>query len=202
MHPRCRCAIMYDEVGTRSGTKPSGAPKWRRQEHFSTSDENVQATNPNYPLGRAFQMNCQKCVPTYEMQMRGYDVVARPTFDTDTDSIAQDFWDKVFVGAILEEGFAGSGKTEIIKHMKLFGDGARGEIYVAWADNDLAHVFVAENRNGEIRFLDPQTGELDVEYYFDNVKDGLTKLLRMDNLEPNGKIIKWCCKEIKRDDNT
>ena len=28
------------------------------------------------------------------------------------------------------------------------------------------------------------------------VKDGLTKLLRMDNLEPSDNI-KWCCKEVK-----
>ena len=194
LHPRCRCAIMYREVGDK---KPGGTPKWRRQQHFSSSDENVQATNSNYNLGRAFQINCQKCVPAYEMRMRGYDVVARPTFDIDTDSLAQD-WDKIFKGAEFEEGFAGSGKAEVIKRMKLFGDGARAEVYVDWVEEEFAHVFVAENRNGEIHFLDPQTGELDVEYYFDNVKDGLTKLLRMDNLEPDEKYIKWCCKEVKR----
>lgn len=133
--------------------------------------------------------------------MRGYDVIARPTFNLNTDGFAQDYWDKAFKGAVLEEGFTGSGKEEIIGRMKLFGAGARGEIYVAWGKGG-SHVFVAENRNGAIHFLDPQTGELDVEYYFDHVKDGLTKLLRIDNLEPNEGNIKWCCKEVKRNAGT
>ena len=135
------------------------------------------------------------------MRMRGYDVTARPTFDSKTDSWAQD-WDKIFKGAKFEEGFVGTGKAEVINRMKELGDGARAEVYVDWAEEELAHVFVAENRNGEIHFLDPQTGELDVEYYFEHVKDGLTKLLRMDNLEPDEKYIKWCCREVKRNANT
>ena len=135
------------------------------------------------------------------MRMRGYDVTARPTFDLKTDGFAQDNWDKAFKNAIVQEGFAGSGKAEVINRMKLFGDGARAEVYVAWQDG-AAHVFVAENRNGKIHFLDPQTGELDVEYYFEHVLSGLTKLLRMDNLETDEKNIKWCCKEVKRNADT
>ncbi len=220
LHPRCRCTIIASFGEKLSGTRisegrkkipaetsykewragieniPQGTPKWRRQQHFSSSDENAQATNPNYALGRAFQTNCQKCVPTYEMRMRGYDVTARPTFDATADSVAQD-WDKIFEGAKFEEGFAGSGKEGVIRQMQKWGDGARAEVYIDWAGENFAHVFVAENRGGEIYFLDPQTGELDVEYYFEKVKDGLTKLLRMDNLEPNEKYIKWCCKEVK-----
>ena len=189
LHPRCRCLIKYREVGE----IPSG--NWRRQEHFSTSDENVKATNPNYKLGKAFQINCQKCVPAYEMRMRGYDVMARPTFDVNNDGFAK-LWDKIFDGAKLEDGFIGTGKAEVIKRLEKWGDGSRGEIYVEWEAGG-AHVFVVENRNGVIHFLDPQTGELDVEYYFDNVRDGLTKVLRMDNLEPNEQYIKWCCKDVK-----
>lgn len=178
-----------------------GAPKWRRQEHFSTSDENIQATNPNYNLGEAFQMNCQKCVPAYEMRMRGYDVTTRPTFDLNTDGFAQNHWKEVFEGAVFEGNFFGSGKEDIIKKMKSFGDGSRSEIYVVFG-NGTAHVFVAENRNGEIYFLDPQTGEIDVEYYFENVKNGLTQLLRIDNLKSNEQNIKWCCKEVKHNADT
>ena len=200
IHPRCRCTIEYREVEPPRLTTPTGNLNWRRQTHFSTSDENIQSTNPNRNLGTAFQMNCQKCVPAYEMRMRGYDVTARPTFDSKTDGFTQDLWDRAFEGASLEKGFAGSGKEEVINRMKKFGNGARAEIYVAWQQGG-AHVFAAENRNGEIYFLDPQTGELDVEYYFDNVRDGLTMLLRMDNLEPNEQNIKWCCKEVKGDAN-
>lgn len=184
LHPRCRCAIMYNEVGD----KPQGSPKWRRQEHFSTSDENVKATNPNFGLGVAFQINCQKCVPTYEMRMRGYDVTARPTYNINADSFTENDWDKAFEEAELEEGFSGSGKEEITKKLEVWGDGSRAEVYVAWEEG-AAHVFVAENRNGKIYFLDPQTGELDVEYYFSHVKSGLTKLIRIDNLNLTKNIL-------------
>ena len=93
--------------------------------------------------------------------MRGYDVTARPTFDINNDGFAK-IWDKIFKGAVFEAGFEGSGKSEIITRMKLFGFGARGEVFVEWETGG-AHVFVAENRNGAIHFLDPQTGESDVE---------------------------------------
>ena len=174
---------------------PTGLP-FKRQSHFSTSDENVRATNPNYSLGIAYQQNCQRCVPTYEMRMRGYDVVARPTFDLDTDSFAKDYWDKIFDGATIEENLPGSGKEYVINRMLNWGVGARGEVYVVWRSGE-AHVFVAENRNGVIHFLDPQTGELDVEHYFENVQAGLTRMFRIDNLDVNEKYIKWFCKELK-----
>lgn len=190
---RQRGRAIIDDLA--AGETPT-ALKWKRQAHFSTSDENIQATNPNYNLGKAFRENCQKCVPAYEMRMRGYDVTARPTFDLKTDDFAQNHWDEVFENAVVENGLSGSGKDEIIERMKSFGDGARGEVYVAW-ENGSAHVFVAENRNGSIHFLDPQTGDLDVEYYFDHVKNGLTKLIRIDNLETNDKYLKWCCKEVE-----
>ena len=128
--------------------------------------------------------------------MRGYDVIARPTFDTNIDSFAEEHWSTAFENAVVEGGFVGSGKTEIVSRMKMFGNGARAEVYVAW-ESGSAHVFVAENRNGEIHFLDPQTGELDVEYYFEHVRNGLTKLARIDNIEPNESLIKLCCKEKK-----
>ena len=193
LHPRCRCAIMYREVRDK---KPSGVLNFPRQKHFSTSDENIQATNPYYNLGTPFQINCQKCVPTYEMRMRGYDVVARSTYDLNIDSFTEEHWSVAFENPQIESVFVGSGKTDIIKRMKEWGDGSRCEVYVQWECSG-AHVFVAENRNGVIHFLDPQTGELDVEYYFDEVRNGLTKFARIDNLEPNEAFIKLCCKEAK-----
>ena len=80
----------------RRETLPSGSVQgvklsFKRQEPLLTSDENILATNPIYLLGKAFQQNCQKCVPTYEMRMRGYDVTARPTFDIKTDLFATDY---------------------------------------------------------------------------------------------------------------
>lgn len=92
------------------GIAPSGNLLFKRQAHFSTSDENVLATNPNFNLGRQFQINCQKCVPAYEIRMRGYDVMARPTFDLVTDSFAKDNWTEAFENVHIEENLTGTGK--------------------------------------------------------------------------------------------
>lgn len=161
------------------------------------SDENVQATNPNYNSGCAFQMNCQRCVPAYEMRMRGYDVVAKPVPDVNRTDFLQINWEQFFENPVVESGFEGTGKAGVVTLMEKWGDGARGEVYIDWANQTTAHVFVAENRSGKIYFLDPQTGELDVEYYFDEATEGLIKLLRIDNLEINKKYIIDCCEESK-----
>ncbi len=223
LHPRCRCTICvsfsegkrsakvdgkrvkipssmtyadWREVYVEGTVIPSGKFPFKRQAHFSSSNENILATNPNYNSGRAYQINCQKCVPTYEMRMRGYDVMARPTYDLATDKFASKHWKEAFKNAVVIDCPSGSGKDEIIAQLEKWGDSIRAEIYIALKGGG-AHVFVGENRNGVIHFLDPQTGELDVEYYFDNVEKGFTKFLRIDNLEINEEYIKLCCKGVK-----
>lgn len=76
--------------------------------------------------------------------------------------------------------------------MQEWGDGARAEVYIEW-DYMNAHVFIAENRNGKICFLDPQTGEADVEHYF--LEGNATEFFRIDNLDINEKYIRECCEE-------
>ena len=178
------------------GIPAGGKLPFKQQAHFLTSDENILATNPNYNLGLEYQQNCQRCVPAYEMRMRGFDVIAKPVYDLATDDFANNHWTEAFDNAIIEENLAGTGKEHIIKRMIEWGDGARAEIYVAWETDDLFHVFVAENRNGYIHFLDPQNGELDAEYYFENVKYGATKFFRINNLEINKTYIMECCEAI------
>ena len=187
-------------IDKNANVTPAGNLPFKRQTHFSTSDENIVATNPNYNLSRAYQQNCQRCVPTYEMRMRGYDVVAKPVYDLATDDFANSHWSDVFKNAIIEENLPGTGKEYIINQMLNWDDGARAEVYVEYINgaDRYAHVFVAENRNGIVYFLDPQTGELDVEYYFDEVEKGLTKFFRIDDLEINEKYIAECCEEIKK----
>ena len=129
------------------------------------------------------------------MRMRGYDVVAKPApFFHDVFSI--EHWNEVFENALIEENLSGNGKEAIVTKMQKGGNGARAEVYVSWIEGG-AHVFVAENRSGAIIFLDPQSGNLDVEYYFELVKFGETQFFRMDNLEINEIYIKECCEETE-----
>ena len=48
------------------------------QQEFS---EELKKCNPNFELGNQWKINCQRCVPTYEMRRRGYNVTASPKPD-------------------------------------------------------------------------------------------------------------------------
>ena len=66
--------------------------------------------------------------------------------------------------------------------MKEAEDGARYSIYIKWKGrNSGAHVFIAEKENGTIRYLDPQTGNENVERYFANGRNGNYGYFRMDD---------------------
>ena len=94
----------------------------------------------------------------------------------------------------------GTGMDDISRSLEEWGPGARAEVIVFWKDNpDSGHAFMAENDDGEVRFIDPQNADEDCSWYFDNVAEGETRYWRTDNLEPS----EWmdeCCKESCDDD--
>lgn len=154
-------------------------------------------TNPNYFVANEYKRNCQRACPTYEMRRRGYDVEALPRITKGVDGAASK-WKQIFDGAKWESPTAKRGSTqlrEIAKAVKNYGEGARVEIYVAWKQGG-AHVFMCENVKGVATFIDPQSGKYggDVERYFEFVKPSATEYARLDNLEPNKKLIKECMK--------
>ena len=55
--------------------------------------------------------------------------------------------------------------------------------------------FIAENVNGKVQFIDPQTGDTDVERYF----NGANKTYAIDNLKFADNV-KKCCKKREPDD--
>lgn len=151
----------------------------------------LKNSNPHFNEGKAYQINCQKCVPTYEMRRRGYDVEAFPTYSN--ADIVKNRWDKVFKNPQIQHT-KGDPKSEITKALLDYGNGARMQVYVEFLNDDYSHTFVAENVEGNIYFLDPQTSQ-NAGYYFTHnlIKVGKTKYFRIDNLEPT-ELIKQCCK--------
>ena len=153
-------------------------------------EDDVKATNPNFS-SKSYEWgyNCQRCVPTYEMRRRGYDVTAKPRIKGD-DPVAHE-WDVVFKGQKFELCY--NGQRDLETKMAGWGDGARAEVYVAWKYARSSHVFVAEQVGGKTRYIDPQSGAMDVSHYFKEASFGRTKVARIDNLEPNVELIKGCC---------
>lgn len=162
-------------------------------------NENVANTNPAYSGGNpAYKQNCQRCVATYEMRRRGYDVVAKPAMVGDDGKLSTKdplygSWKNIFKGAKFEfhSGFDG-GKASIISRMDNWGDGAVAEVRVLWNASE-GHVFIAERVNGVVRFVDPQNGNLNCEKYFTSAELGATMIARIDNLEPSP-LIEKCIK--------
>lgn len=164
-------------------------------------EADLAAVNPGFTSrDPKWTLNCQRCVPSYEMRRRGFDVVAKPRIvdesgsPKDTDPMNTQ-WSKVFDG---QEWKRCSGKSGCDKLLKSWGDGARAEVYVIWPKKrgGGAHVFAAENVGGEIRYMDPQSGRADVSGYFKLAKPGGTMASRIDGLDPSD-TIELCCTSRK-----
>lgn len=151
-----------------------------RQSAFDVDDA-VDA-NPNYSSDRSYRVNCQMCVQAYELRRRGYDVEALPRPDNNS---------KVVWG---NECFLDSGqnaldaftmdKTEaaLKKEFKSAPDGARYVVYCKWKGrNTGAHVFIAEKTGEKVRYVDPQSGNKDVSWYFDSARKGAFGFCRVDD---------------------
>ena len=167
----------------------------KQEKHTIITD--TKGTNPSYTTsGESYKANCQRCVPTWELRRRGYNVTAKARIldskgrpDNRTDKIASN-WQNIFENQSWQT-CSGTGKKDILTKMKSWGDGARAEIYIRWRRGG-AHVFAVENIKGNIKFLDPQNGEKDVEYYLTMGRPGSIMISRIDNLKP----LDWitgCC---------
>lgn len=173
--------------------------KYRRFKEPKTVDQDVAMTNPGYKHGGAgYTQNCQRCVPAYVMRRRGFDVIAKPATVNEHGKLSwkdrlYTSWNRVFKGAnFLYCTGSDRGKAEIITKMAEWGDGSIAEVHVLWTNGE-AHVFVAEQIRGHVRFIDPQTGDINCERYFTNASNGGTMFARIDNLEPT-ELIEECIK--------
>lgn len=159
-----------------------------------TIADDLKAVNPNFSKNSyKWANNCQRCVPTYEMRRRGFDVTAKPKKrgKDETASAWRDIFDNAQwqkVGANTKDATI---KT-IVDNMTQYGAGSRAEIYVIWRGGRSSHVFVAENDNGVVRFIDPQTNDADVTSYFAQCMTTRTEMCRIDNLKTT-EHIRGCC---------
>lgn len=164
---------------------------------FHTINEDLKAVNPNYKPDTEWSRNCQRCAPTYELRRRGYDVTAKPVNDIRKDFLSRGGnYAKVFENPQIIRCTGDVVKT-IRNYMMIWGNGSRAEVFIRTKGTNDAHIFVAENRLGEVVFIDPQRALENVEDYFEDAQEGYTFILRMDNLNFT-KFINDCCEEVKK----
>ena len=61
----------------------------------------MKRTNPNNNQNYGYQENCQKCVYVFEMNIRGYNVQAAPTYSN--EDIVMRNWNKIMKGQKTEK---------------------------------------------------------------------------------------------------
>lgn len=174
-------------------------PEYSRLFSTDTVDIRVvkeaQKTNPDFSGGTyEYTNNCQRCVPAWEMRVRGFDVTAQPCKPLgENDSLQTSPFSMWNFNAFdadnskrVQADREGNGKEKIVEFLTESGDGSRVQIVVYWEYDPMkGHVFSATNNAGKILFVDPQSGLSGkaVEEYFDRVALGETRWLRIDTLE-------------------
>ncbi len=173
--------------------------KFRRLSSEATIDENIAATNPKFRTGGApYRQNCQRCTAAYVMRRQGYDVIAKPAVvDSNGKLSVKDplykNWKNIFEGAKYQifADYSGGHDSLVEEMNKWEGDGI-GIVRVLWNRNE-GHVFIAEKIGDQIRFVDPQNGDIDCKKYFTSASLGATMMARVDNLKPTD-LIEHCIK--------
>lgn len=151
----------------------------------------IKATNPGFSSHTfEYMENCQRCVTAYEARRRGYSVIAKPRILSRTDPLpymTNPFgWPAVYKNHKLESCAADTGelaKKKIEALMKSYGDKSRAIVKVDWFMQNKGHLFIAENQNEVIYFVDPQTGSLDVAWYFHYINPRSVVLMRTDQAD-------------------
>jgi hypothetical protein len=158
-----------------------GANSGYRNKNLSTSEK------------ESYLANCQRSVPVYELRRRGYNLKARPVPSTGFGQVKNGA--ECFVsqnGKVLRPIRVKKGKEELLKELNTFPDGSRFGIMQQWSGRDYGHVYIAEKIDGEIIFMDPQDGKIDVSNNLNEIKkakDGFKIwYYRMDNAIINQKI--------------
>ena len=164
------------------------ADKFDRKTKLYTKDEDLKAVNPNFSTGEEkWTKNCQRCVPTYEMRRRGFDVIALPLEgDIEKDSIALDCFN-VWENAIPMKF---TNKEQLDKIVDKMNIGARVQISVNW-ENGEGHTFVAERTSEGVCYMDPQSGVFNY-LVWSSQMIGNGKYCRIDNLQPKDVIFDCC----------
>ncbi|MBE8952960.1 MAG: hypothetical protein SR1Q7_07440, partial [Quinella sp. 1Q7] len=171
----------------------------------SSSDwvKEITSTNPPDKI-YGHTPNCQRCVVAHEARMRGYDVIARPSWGLEDTLRNTGQWLKAFDYSPTDfKQCIGSTGDEVLESateiMRSFGEGSRAIIVFKWDKTKInlndGHAIVAQCReHGAVIFGDPQHGNRAAAHKLklSNLDEKII-LLRVDNLEFTD-IVKRCCR--------
>ena len=181
---------------------------------MSFEEANNGRTNPNYFKSKANQVNCQKCVFSHELRMRGWDVEALPyTNDAVSNLLTmrpQEVWiDRDTNSAPKVTGITAKNYKELMaKFLDLTETPGRYHLAFNWKKGGDAHIVTFERRSdGSCFFYDPQEpvafgfgGQKTAEQFNEQTarminSSAYLRFYRVDNLNVNLEI---CGKAVKK----
>lgn len=157
----------------------------------SAAMDAVLGTNPGFSThDPEYTENCQRCVVAYEARRRGFDAIAKPILFDRPDALPyivdEVGWPAVFTDHKVEYCHADSAeqaKWKVEALMRKYGESSRAIVKVDWIGQHKGHLFIAENSHGTVYYVDPQTGALDVSWYFFFASPHSVAVMRIDNKE-------------------
>lgn len=175
------------------------------QSPMTFEDADGMNCNPNYGKAAMYKTNCQSSVVAYELRRRGLDVEAygNPKAEWympfELGKRPEAAWltkDGEIPTPYLVKGTVNA--QTLGDSMSLEG---RYQLWFNWNGQNKGHVITAERlANGKIRYYDAQNGLSSSEFLFSfdriDASQGV-RILRMDNLEPNEKVIDGIVKAAK-----
>lgn len=194
--------------------------KWIKGEPMSTADADNHKVNLLYNIDdKASKTNCQTCSFVYECRKQGYDVVALPTYDSDSFKdtyhlqveISKDAsvgWINKTTGKAPKSLYKGSPDYDAID--KLVGNSGERYIFSVKFDGANYHsINLDRDSKGNLRIIDNQrgpkeknvwTGQKEIEEYFKNLDkvNGIEELIRVDDCVPNAKYLNAIAQDAKK----
>ena len=195
-------------------TKKAGLARIRNEEFVLPEKTKIppqlalSGTNPNYAKAREYQINCQRCVPTYEMRRRGYDVEAlgnsRGSVKLGNDQKILELWgasDKDFIKNYVEFSsrkelkYSDGSKDNLNRIIENIEPNSRYQIAWHWKGKNSGHTSVLEKTSKGVSIVDPQTGKIyKAKEYLGRDLFTKVRLLRIDNRKINEDMLKLIMK--------
>ena len=155
-------------------------------------DEEIAKVNPDYATDEGCRRNCQRCVLAYELRRRGDNVEAMPNPFADRSGTSKrpamngsEAFKNAKVYGINHLGGNALTEKQLERSLNILPNGARAAIFWVNPDRKSGHVIVCEKVDGNLVYIDPQSGrrgraslktcDLDIGYSW----------YRMDTLEIN-----------------
>ena len=165
---------------------------------FSIEDA-IKGTNPRYERGvEAYDSNCARCVQNFELRRRGYDVTAN-AYRNDLSQVQYNYigstWkDLEGKGAMLSKKYVANAKVRDTLIRDITGqnpEGARGFLQMGWKGRKVGHVINWEIKDGEVNFIDAQSGNIWDAGYRAWRQMSTPRWVRIDHLRPTDNVLRY-----------